>query len=231
MNHEVRTVFQVYKTTTISFDCYGTLIDWQNGACCALRNIYAYSPSDATDDTLIELFLQADARMIRENVFPYSKVLQGAARSVAERLGRRSNSALEVSFARSLSTWPVFEETNPCLAWLAARYQLAIISNVDDDLLSQTLEQISAPVRVKVTSEQTKSYKPDRTIFERAVDLIGDPPANVVHIAEGRCEATPARAVGMRSIWVNRTPRSDDGSNAKPHAVASNLSQVVEALS
>ncbi len=231
MSSDARTVFEAHKTTTLTFDCYGTLIDWESGACRALRNIYGYSRSEVTDDVLIDLFLQADARIIRENIFPYSKVLQRVARSVAEFLQVRSDPALEASFARSLPTWPVFEETNPCLIWLARRYRLAVISNVDDHLLSQTINQLSAPFGVIVTSEQTKSYKPDRAIFERAVELIGEPPGNIIHIAEGRCEATPAGVVGMRSIWVNRSRRSDDGSNAQPNAVVSNLTQIVEAIS
>ena len=215
MSHDARTVFEAYRTTTLTFDCYGTLIDWESGACRALRDIYGYSRAEVTDDALIDLFLQADARIIRENIFPYSKVLQRIAQSVAESLRVRSDPALETSFANSLPTWPAFEETNPSLSWLARRYRLAIISNVE----------------VLVTSEQTRSYKPDRAIFDRAVKLIGEHPSSIIHIAEGRCEATPARAVGMRSIWVNRSPRSDDGSNAQPNAVISNLTQLVEAIS
>jgi 2-haloacid dehalogenase len=150
---------------------------------------------------------------------------------VAESLGIRSNAALEESFAWSLPTWPAFDDTTPCLTWLAGRYRLGIISNVDDDLLGQTLKQLPVPIDVTVTSEQTKSYKPNRTIFEAAVEQIGEPAANIVHIAEGRCEAVPARADGMRSIWVERSPRSDDGSQAQPDAVVSNLRQLVDAIS
>jgi 2-haloacid dehalogenase len=231
MSKDARTVFEACRTTTLTFDCYGTLIDWQSGACRALRDIYSYSRSEVTDDALIDLFLHADARIVRENIFPYWKVLQRIAQSVAESLRVRSDPALEASFANSLPTWPAFEETNSSLTWLARHYRLAIISNVDDHLLSQTMKQLSVPFELIVTSEQTKSYKPERAIFERAVKLIGEHPSSIVHIAEGLCEATPARALGMRSIWVDRSPRSNDGSNAQPDAVVSNLTQIVEAIS
>jgi 2-haloacid dehalogenase len=230
MNKDARTVFEAYKTTTLTFDCYGTLIDWESGACRALRDIYRYSRSEVTDDALIDLFLRADARIIRENIFPYSNVLQRVAQSVAESLRVRSDPALEASFASSLPAWPSFEETNACLTWLARHYRLAIISNVDDHLLFQTLKQFDVPFDLLITSEQAKSYKPDRAIFDRAVNLIAEHPSSIIHIAEGRCEAAPARALGMRSIWVNRSPRSDDGSNAQPNAVVSNLTQIVEAI-
>jgi 2-haloacid dehalogenase len=231
MSNDVRTVIEACKATTLTFDCYGTLVDWENGACQALRDIYGYSRSDVTDDAIIDLFLQADARLVRENIFPYSKVLQRVAQSIAESLRVRSGTAQEVSFARSLPAWPVFDETKPSLTWLARHYRLVIISNVDDHLLSQTIKQLGVSFDLMVTSEQIRSYKPDRAIFDRALKLIGEPPGNIIHIAEGRCEATPARALGMRSIWVNRSARSDDGSNTQPNAVVSNLTQLVELLS
>ena len=231
MSNRTRIVFEACKTTTLAFDCYGTLIDWQRGACRALRDIYGYSRSKVTDGALIDFFLQAEARIIHENIFPYSKVLQNVARSVAKSVGATSNSALEASFAGSLPTWPVFEETNPSLTLFARRYRLAIISNVDDHLLSQTIRQFDVPFDVIITSEQTRSYKPDRAIFDGAVKRIGEHPSSIIHIAEGRCEAAPARTLGMRSIWVNRSLRSDDGSDAQPNAVVSNLTEIVEALS
>src|SRR4051812_40437340 len=148
MSHDARTVFEAYRTTTLTFDCYGTLIDWESGACRALRDIYGFSRSEVTDDALIDLFLQADARIIAENIFPYSIALQRVAQSVAQSLRGRSDPALEVSFASSLPTWPAFEETAASLTWLARRYRLAIISNVDDHLLSETIKQIAVRFEV-----------------------------------------------------------------------------------
>lgn len=231
MRKDVRTVFETYNPTTLTFDCYGTLIDWESGACRALRYIYGYSQSRVTDADLIDLFLQSDARFVRENIFPYSNLLQQIAQSVAKSLGVVSDPGLEISFAGSLPSWPPFEETNACLTWLARRYRLAVISNIDDQLLSQTIKQFAVKFDVLVTSEQTRSYKPKPDIFNRAVELIGQHPSRIVHIAEGRCEATPVRALGMQSIWVNRSPRSDDGSKAQPNAVVANLTEIVEAIS
>jgi 2-haloacid dehalogenase len=231
MSNDVRTVFDSCKTTTLTFDCYGTLVDWERGACRALRDLYPCLRSDVTDDMLIDLFLRAEARTIRENSFPYANALQRVAQCVAGTLRLASDRELEVSFANSLPAWPLFEEANPSLSRLARHYQLAIVSNVDNHLLSKTIEQFDVPFVATVTSEQTGSYKPDRAIFDRAVQLIGELPSRIVHIAEGRSEAAPARALGMRSIWVNRSRRSDDGSNAQANAVVSSLSQIVGAIS
>ena len=230
MSKDARTLFENCKPTTLTFDCYGTLIDWERGACSALRDIYGYSQSRVTDADLIDLFLESDARIIRENTFPYSNVLQQIAQSVAKSLGVMSNRGLEVLLAGSVSNWPPFEETNACLTWLARRYRLAVISNIDDHLLAETIKHFTVPFDVLVTSEQAKSYKPNPAIFKRAVELIGEHPSKIIHIAEGRCEATPARGLGMQSIWVNRSFRSDDGSRAQADAVVSNLTGIVEAI-
>jgi FMN phosphatase YigB (HAD superfamily) len=69
MSSDARAVFETYKPTTLTFDCYGTMIDWENGACRALRDIYGFSQREVTDDALIDLFLQSDARIIREDIF------------------------------------------------------------------------------------------------------------------------------------------------------------------
>jgi 2-haloacid dehalogenase len=83
MTNDARAVFERLKPATLTFDCYGTLIDWENGACRALRDVYGFSKCEVTDDALIALFLQEGARITRENIFPYSKVLQRVAQSVA----------------------------------------------------------------------------------------------------------------------------------------------------
>src|SRR4051794_37684042 len=111
MSQNARQVFAAHATTTLTFDCYGTLVDWESGACKALREIYGYSRSTVSDERLIDLFLQADAQTIRQKLFPYSDVLRRVAQLVAKHLNVRSEPALEASFASSLPDWPVFEET------------------------------------------------------------------------------------------------------------------------
>ena len=123
-----------------------------------------------------------------------------------------------------------FEESNPSLSWLVRRHRLAIISNADDHLLPK--QSSNLVWRSKCDHLGANQLVQARSChFDRAVKVIGEHPSSIIHIAEGRCEATPARALGMRSIWVNRSPRSDDGSNAQPNAVVSNLTQLVEAIS
>ncbi len=222
-------LFAAAKPTTLTFDCYGTLVDWEGGASRVLRDIYGFSQDHVSDDALIDMFLELDAVEIRKGIFPYSSVLQNVADQIAKRLLRRADPELGKKFAQSLPTWPVFDETNKALAQLAGHFRLAIISNVDDDLISQTLRNINVRFDAVVTSQQMHSYKPDTRIFEQALHSLGETPGKVIHIAEGLCEARPAHALGMSSIWIERSPRSDDESGAKPHAKAPNLMTIVEA--
>ena len=231
MTDVLRSILRDPNATTLTFDCYGTLIDWEAGACEALRRIYGYSTTAFTDDILIDVFLAADARIVRGNLFPYTQALQAVAREIAQTLVGESDPAQEAAFANSVPAWPPFEETNWALNELSQRFKLAIVSNIDDHLISQTITQFDVRFEQIVTSEQSKCYKPDIRIFEEALRQLGEKASSVVHIAEGLCEAEPTRRLGVNSIWVRRSARSDDGSKATADATVSSLSEVVEALS
>lgn len=114
---------------------------------------------------------------------------------------------------------------------LSRRFKLAIVSNIDDHLILQTVTQFDVRFEKIVTSEQSRCYKPDIGIFEDALRQLGEKASSVVHVAEGLCEAEPTRKLGVKSIWVRRSARSDDGSKANPDATVSSLTEVVEALS
>lgn len=222
-------LFAENPPTTLSFDCYGTLVDWESGAVKALRRIYGFSHSLVSDDALIDMFLELDATIIRGKLFPYRAVLQEVAGGIADKLLGETCLDLDKAFARSLPNWPVFSETNEALLYLSKHFRLAIISNVDDELIAGTLTQIDASFDVVTTSQQTRCYKPNKAIFEIALRRLGETPRKVIHIAEGLCEAKPAEQLGMKSVWVERSHRSDDGSMASPHARAPNLKAIVDA--
>jgi len=227
---DLRDLFRETRPTTLTFDCYGTLVDWEGGAARALRDIYGFSQELVTDNTLIDMFLELDAVEIRKNTFPYSTVLRNVAQQISKRLLGDADPELSKEFPLSLPAWPVFAEANEALALLAQHFRLAIISNVDDDLISKTLRQIDVSFGEVVTSQQVRCYKPEVQIFRHALHRLGEAPDRITHIAEGLCEAHPARRLGMKSLWVERSPRSNDGSGAIPHAKASCLMEVVEAV-
>lgn len=227
--NDLEKLFHAAKPTTLTFDCYGTLVDWEGGAAKALRDIYGYPSELVSENELIRMFLDLDAVEIRKNIFPYSEVLKNVADQIAERLLGHADPDLSDAFPLSLPTWPAFAESNEALKQLAKHFRLAIISNVDDDLLSETLQSFDVVFDEVVTSQQIQCYKPDALIFEQAICRLDETPARIIHVAEGLCEARPARKLGMRSIWVKRSLRSDDGSGARPNAISHNLVELVDA--
>lgn len=227
--NDLEKLFHDAKPTTLTFDCYGTLVDWEGGAAKALRDIYAYPPELVSEDALVDMFLELDAVEIRKNIFPYCEVLKNVADQIAERLFGHADPELSDAFPKSLPTWPVFAETNEALKQLVKHFRLAIISNADDDLLSETLQNFDVGFDEVVTSQQVQCYKPDASIFEQAICRLDETPARIIHVAEGLCEARPARKLGMHSIWVKRSARSDDGSGATPDVISHNLVELVEA--
>lgn len=218
------------RTTALTFDCYGTLVDWERGACTALRDLLPSSAARVSDDELVRSFLAADSRLIARELMPYAEVLAMAAKEIFGSLGLPFDRRGEQAFVASLPSWPLFEETNPSLEQLSGRYRLAIISNIDDRLMAETLKRFTVSFDVVMTSERARSYKPENKIFAHALQELGEPPECVVHIAEGLCEAKPARELGMGSVWVRRSYRSDDGSGAVPDARVGSLAELVRIL-
>jgi FMN phosphatase YigB (HAD superfamily) len=135
----------------------------------------------------------------------------------------------EAAFANSVP--PAFEETNWALNELSRQFKFAIISNIDDHLILQTVRQFDVRFHKIITSEQSRCYKAEIGIFQEAVRQLGEKASHVVHIAEGLCEAEPISRLGVKSICVRRPARSDDGSKADPDATVSSLAEIVGALS
>jgi 2-haloalkanoic acid dehalogenase type II len=197
----------------ITFDCYGTLIDWERGihnafAALARSTGAAIDPAAALADYhAIEPVVQAEAFR------SYREVLGESARRAAARQQWALSPEEAADFAARLPEWPAFADTDAALVRLAAAgYQLGILSNVDDDLLQATLRHFSAPFDLLVTAEQVGSYKPAHGHFIRARERLGG--LRWLHAAQSHFhDVTPASALGVPVVWVNRKhePLPDGG--------------------
>lgn len=221
-------IVDLRRKSTLTFDCYGTLVDWERGIVDAFRSIIGQRATGTSDSELLDAFLEIDWRLIAGPFRPYSDILATAAREVLSRLGIRIGKEDETAFVHSVPSWPLFPETLPSLKRLSKRFRLAIISNIDDYLIEGTLKSLHVPFSTVVTSEQARCYKPSAGIFQVALGELGESPDKIVHVAEGLCEAAPARQLGMGSVWVRRSTRSDDGSGATPHLTVPNLTTLVD---
>lgn len=199
----------------ITFDCYGTLIDWENGMLAALRPLLSSDRRRVSDLQILDLYGEIEAELESGPYLPYRQVLVQAAREMGRRLGKEISSEEGSAFAGSLTNWRPFSDTVPALQSLARRFRMGIISNVDDALFAQTRKKL-APVEFDfvVTAQQMQSYKPAHRNFEEAIRRSGLSKDQILHAGQSLYhDIAPANALGIQNVWVNR-PSIRPGSGA-----------------
>jgi 2-haloacid dehalogenase len=194
--------------TTLTFDCYGTLIDWETGAIEALRPLLLRHRIALSDDAIVAAFQDIDGVLCEPPYKPYRAVLAGVIEGFGRRFGFPVEAADREVLASSVTSWRPFSDTVDALRALRGRYRLAIISNIDDDLFATTVQQLGVEFEVVVTAQQTRCYKPNSAIFEEALRRLAVEPRHVAHVAEGVTEIPPAKRLGCATIWVRRNGRS-----------------------
>jgi 2-haloacid dehalogenase len=206
----------------LTFDCYGTLVDWERGILAALRPLLrAHGAGGAEDDALLERFAALEAEAERGAFRRYREVLRQVARGFG-RAGGFVPGADEVeAFAASVGAWPPFPDTVEALGVLAGRYRLAIVSNVDDDLFAATAARLGVTFAEVVTAQQVGAYKPARAHFDEVLGRLDLPRDRVLHVAQSLYhDVAPATALGFTCVWVNRRAgRPGSGATTPAEAV------------
>jgi len=189
----------------ITFDCYGTLIDWEKGIRNAFHNAILKTGGDpGLESKASEAYEEEERRVEKEKPhILYRDVLSKTSLAVARKIGWNLPEAESTFLARELPNWTPFPDTNPSLAKLARKHTLGILSNVDNDLLSRTVRRFTSPFEIRVTAENVRSYKPAFGHFEEARRIIGD--RSWVHVAGSQYhDIEPAVKLGIKAVWVNR---------------------------
>ena len=191
--------------TTISFDCYGTLIDWESGILPALRAVLASHGQSLSDAAILELYGEFEAEAESGPYQSYRDVLQAVVRAFADRFRFQASSA-EIQFLHeSVRAWPPFPDTVAALGELRRRYKIVVISNIDDDLFAQTRKRLDVEFNAVITAEQAKSYKPSLNNFQMALRTLAISPDRLLHAAQSVYhDVVPARSLGISTVWVNR---------------------------
>jgi 2-haloacid dehalogenase len=203
----------------LTFDCYGTLIDWETGIVDELR---AAVPEGwpATDEALLEGFARHEADGERGRYRPYREVLARCIRGLAADHGVRVADRAVARFADSVGRWPAFPDSADALNRLAGRFRLGVITNCDDDLFARSNRLLGEPFDWVVTAQRARSYKPSANNFLVALDTIGLPRDRVLHVAQSLYhDHVPAKALGMRTVWIDRR-HGRPGFGATPRAEA-----------
>jgi 2-haloacid dehalogenase len=202
----------------LTFDCYGTLIDWEAGITAALRPALAGAGKDMTDEEMLSLYAGIEPEIEGGMYMTYREVLLKAAEEFGRRAGLEPAQINRTCLADSIGDWPAFPDTVPALKSLKQKFKLAIISNVDDSLFVLTQSHLPVTFDYVVTAQQAEAYKPSPRMFELALERIGRPKEKILHVAQSVFhDIVPAGGMGFSTVWVNR--RHDrTGSGATPPA-------------
>jgi 2-haloacid dehalogenase len=211
--------FDLDRFEVLTFDCYGTLIDWETGILAALR---AAGPEGwpASDEELLERFAAHEAEAEGGEYRPYREVLERAARGVARDSGIELPDDAARAFGGSVGEWPPFPDSTDALRRLAARYRLGVITNCDDDLFAASNQRLGVRFDWVITAERVRRYKPNPRHFEVALERIGLPRDRIFHVAQSLFhDHVPAKGLGLTTAWIDRRA-GRPGSGATPPAQA-----------
>src|SRR5437868_2134 len=168
----------------LTFDCYGTLIDWESGIFSALRPILAAHDKSVNDSKLLALYGELEASAEQGEFRNYKAVLQSVVRGFGEHLGFSPTQEEVHALSGSLPKWRPFPDTVDALHQLHSRFKLAIISNTDDDLFAATSRHLQTDFDAVITAEQAQCYKPAIKIFRLALERISVSPERVLHVGQ-----------------------------------------------
>jgi 2-haloalkanoic acid dehalogenase type II len=202
----------------LTFDCYGTLIDWETGLAAAFAD--ALGPGHAADD-LLERYARHESAAEAGPYQRYRSILGKGLRGVADELGLAVTDDAADRFGGSVADWPPFPDSSEALLRLATRFRLGVLTNCDDDLFAASNERLGVRFDWVVTAQQVGSYKPDEAHYRRFFELLaadGIARDRILHVAQSLYhDHVPAQRLGLTTVWIDRR-HGRQGSGATPPA-------------
>jgi 2-haloacid dehalogenase len=189
----------------LTFDCYGTLIDWETGIVNALSPIATAHGKQIPAPQILEMYSEIEPAIQSGSYKPYRQILEEVVERFGQQLGFAPTPEQKHSLPESLRNWKPFPDTVEALGRLKTRFKLGIISNIDDDLFAYSAQHLQVPFDWITTAQQAGSYKPSQNNFHVALKKMGLPKEKVLHCAQSLFhDIAVARELGLNSVWVNR---------------------------
>lgn len=225
------TPFEPARVRAITFDCFGTLIDWPRGILRTLKPLAERYGVSVDDTTLLSTYarLEREAQQPATGAYrPYREILRSVTRSL---LGAACTRLDAETLESALPRWHPFADTLPALDQLRAIAPLGVLSNIDDDLFEPILKTLGHPFTLVVTAQQVRSYKPALPHFQTAMERLGLEAGSILHVAESRYhDIEPASALGMQTVWVDRGASASGDANTQPTFRVSTLKELADLL-
>src|SRR3954449_4495091 len=218
------------NVTFVTFDVYGTLIDWEGGAYDAFAREAARDGVEIDRDDIVERFLAVQREIMAGSYELYAEVLRRTAVRIAKDIGWDLEPSRSGFLPDSVQRWGPFKETNPALQKFSKKVEVGLISNIDDKLLGQTRRPLPTDFDLVVTAQQVRSYKPDPAHFNECARRIGTK-KGWVHVASSYYhDVEPCLKLKVPVIWVNRSKETLEPSQKKPTAEVKTLLEAAKLL-
>ncbi|MEO1130949.1 MAG: haloacid dehalogenase type II [Planctomycetota bacterium] len=218
----------------VTFDCYGTLVDWETGILGAAASLAGCTIEPHERADVLDAYAAAERQIEAGEYLPYREVLRRVAHELAARFHWSIDSHSEHTISESIIDWPAFDETPGALRALQERFSVGILSNIDNDLFATTAPKLGIELDLLVTAEQVRSYKPAEVHFHEAMERMKLPASAVLHVAESRYhDVAPASRLGFPTVWVNRAAggaSASGASDASPDLTVTSLGELIQHL-
>jgi 2-haloacid dehalogenase len=199
----------------LTFDCYGTLIDWETGLGQRLEALVG-----GEREELLARYGRHEAEAEGGPYRSYREVVAAGLRGVAAELGAEPTEAEVAAFADSVGDWAPFPDSAEALARLKERFRLGVITNCDDDLFARSNQRLGVEFDWVITAQQVGAYKPSERGFEVAFERIGLPRERILHVAQSLYhDHVPGKRLGLSTVWIDRR-HGRTGAGATPPADA-----------
>ncbi len=218
------------QVTFVTFDVYGTLIDWEDGVYQAFKREASRDGFTIDRDEIIPLFHEISREVESGSYELYAEVLRRTAMEIAKRIGWPLEPSRSGFLPDSVQRWAPFRETNAQLRKFSSKFETGLISNIDDKLLGQTRRHIPSDFDLVVTAQQVRSYKPDPAHFKECERRVGGK-KGWVHIAASYYhDVEPCVKLKVPVIWVNRAKEQLDAGQKKPTEEVKSLLEAAKLL-
>jgi 2-haloacid dehalogenase len=208
------------KFDVLTFDCYGTLIDWESGILSALEPSFKRAGVARSDNVILEAYAALEAEAEAGEYLPYKEVLKTVLSGLGAQFGFSPPKGDLERFSTCVSEWPAFPDSADALTVLKGKYRLAVLSNIDLDLFASSARRLEVEFDYLFTAQEIGSYKPDKRNFEYALERLPFDRPRILHVAQSLFhDIGPARGCGLSTVWINRR-HGKTGAGATPVADA-----------
>jgi 2-haloalkanoic acid dehalogenase type II len=205
----------------LTFDCYGTLIDWESGILAAFGPWRKRTGIAADDNRLLELFAEAESRIQAEQpTILYPDALALGLQRIGEKLKAPATSEETRAFGQSVKDWPAFPDSAEALAYLKQHYKLVVLSNIDRASFAHSNKKLGVTFDAVVTAQDVGSYKPALNHFKVGLETLakmGVPKDKILHTAQSLFhDHVPGKKIGLTTMWINRRAGKSGGGATMP---------------